>query len=76
MSTPTRMLAVVDVDELAALLAVASEARQVARKADEHERVNWTNRHGKLTLPLGATAVLRVLVKDLDEVQERLAKEN
>ena len=76
MSTPTRMLAAVDVDELAALLAVAHEARQIVRKAREHKARHWTGPGGRLTLPLGVADVLCQLVDGLDETQERLAKES
>ena len=76
MSAPTRMLAAVDIDELAALLAVASEARQIVRKAREHKARHWTGPGGRLTLPIGVADALAELVDGLDETQARLSRES
>jgi hypothetical protein len=75
-STPFRLLVPVDMDELAALLAVASEARQIVRKAREHRARHWTGRDGRLTLPIGVADAMAELVDGLDETQARLAKES
>jgi hypothetical protein len=76
MSAPMfRMRAVVDVDELAALLAVASEARQIVRKAREHKARHWTGPSGRLTLPIGVADAMAELVDGLDETQARLSGE-
>lgn len=74
MSRPTVMLVAVDVDELAALLALAAEARNLRRKRDEHQRTHWTGPKGRLTLPLGAVGALCDLTDGLDAVQADLAK--